>query len=197
MTEIDPQELVERVRRGEPEAFNEIVRLYHASLFRLANRVLRNRDDAQEVVQEAFLAAYQGLDRFAGRSNLRTWLLSITFNKSVDRIKRTTRDKWYISGELEKPEAWEKRETVENFTDGKANPEQELREKEMRESLDKALQQVPAESKAVFELRDIQGLSSKEVADALGISEGTVRVRLHRVRQFLMGAMQDFFTAEG
>ncbi len=197
MNTADGHKLVERVQRGEAEAFNEIVRLFHPPLFRLARRLLRNPEDAQEAVQEAFLAAYQGMGAFEGRASLRTWLLSITFNKAVDRIKKETREHWYISGDLAAPEAPENPGTVENFTDGISNPEQTFQKKEIRESLEKALLEVPAESRAVFELRDVQGLSSKEVADALGITEGTVRVKLHRVRQFLMVAMQNFFSAEG
>ena len=196
MTDPDPKVLAERVLSGDKSAFDEIVQLYHAALFRLANRLLRNVDDAQEVVQESFLAAYEGMERFRGQSQVRTWLLSITYNKAVDRLKKITRDNWYIAGDLDKAEIWENVETVTKFTDWRGNPEQNFQTAEIRESLEKALTMVPAESKAVFELRDIQGLTSKEVADALGIGEGAVRVRLHRVRQYLMVAMQNFFSAE-
>ncbi len=196
MTDIDPKVLAERVLSGDASAFNEIVRLYHPALFRLANRLLRNADDAQEVVQESFLAAYEGMAKFKGQSQLRTWLMSITYNKAVDRLKKVIRDNWYIAGDLEKADLWENVDSVTKFTDWRGNPEQNFETAEIRETLEKALSKVPAESKAVFELRDVQGLTSKEVADALGIGEGAVRVRLHRVRQYLMVAMQDFYSAE-
>ncbi len=197
MTELDEKELTRRIIDGDAEAFNELVRLYHPSVFRLANRMLRNADDAQEVAQEAFLAAYEGAAKFKGQSHIRTWLLSITYNKTVDRLKKTIKDNWFIAGDLEKSEKWEIVEKVTKFTDWGRNPEQNFQSAEIRASLETALSTVPAESKAVFELRDIQGLTSKEVADALGITEGTVRVRLHRVRQYLMVAMQNFFNPEG
>ena len=201
MTEIDPKgldpkELAERAVGGDAEAFNELVKLYHGSLFRLANRMLRNTDDAQEVAQESFLAAYEGMGNFKGRSHIRTWLLSITYNKAVDRLKRISKDNWYIAGDLEKSDRWEIVERVTKITDWGGNPEQSFQASEIKETLEKALATVPAETKAVFELRDIQGLTSKEVSDALGITEGTVRVRLHRVRQYLMVAMQDFMSSE-
>ena len=196
MTEFDAKELTRRIIDGDAEAFNELVRLYHPSVFRLANRMLRNADDAQEVAQDAFLAAYEGAAKFKGQSHIRTWLLSITYNKTVDRLKRTIKDEWYISGDLEKSEKWAVVERVQKFTDWGSNPEQHYQSAEIRESLETALSSIPAESKAVFELRDIQGLTSKEVADALGFTEGTVRVRLHRVRQYLMVAMQNYFNPE-
>ncbi|MCZ6646698.1 MAG: sigma-70 family RNA polymerase sigma factor, partial [SAR324 cluster bacterium] len=197
MTEADPKVLTARVINGDKSAFDELVRLYHPALFRLANRLMRNLDDAQEVVQESFLAAYEGMGRFKGQSHIRTWLFSITYNKAVDRLKKATRDNWYIAGDLEKADFWENVEKVNKFTDWRANPEQNLQAAQIRETLAKALNSVPAESKAVFELRDVQGLTSREVADALEIEEGTVRVRLHRVRQYLMVAMQDFYDQEG
>ena len=197
MADIDAKKLAERAAQGDADAFNELVRLYHPALYRLANRMLRNRDDAQEVAQEAFMAAYEGMARFQGQSHIRTWLLSITYNKAVDRLKRTTKDNWFIAGDLEKSEKWEIVERVTRITDWGGNPEQTFQASELRGALEKALAVVPAETKAVFELRDIQGLTSKEVAETLGISEGTVRVKLHRVRQYLMAAMEDLFSVEG
>ena len=197
MTETDAKLLAQRAASGDADAFNELVRLYHPALYRLANRMLRNTDDAQEVAQEAFLAAYEGIARFEGQSHIRTWLLSITYNKSVDRLKRTTRDNWLIAGDLDKSERWDVVERVAEVTDWSGNPEQNFQSSEIKATLEKALAEVPAETKAVFELRDIQGLTSREVADALTISEGAVRVKLHRVRQYLMAAMEDFYNTEG
>lgn len=197
MTDIDAKRLAERAASGDAEAFNELVRLYHPALYRLANRMLRNMDDAQEVAQEAFLAAYEGISRFEGQSHIRTWLLSITYNKAVDRLKKTTRDNWLIAGDLEKSERWDVVERVARTTEWGGNPEQNFQSSEIKATLEKALAEVPAETKAVFELRDIQGLTSREVADALAITEGSVRVKLHRVRQYLMAAMEDFYHSEG
>lgn len=185
------QSLSQRLISGEAEAFNEVVRLYHSSLFRLAKRLLRNEADAQEVVQDSFLAAFEGRKRFAGRAKIRTWLLSIAYNKAVDRLKAVNKDNWAIQGSLQDSNLWEKVTKVQHITDWRANPEQSFEQEELVELLQKALKEVPAESKAAFELQDIQGLNSREVAETLGISEGAARVRVHRVRQYLMAALQD------
>lgn len=188
-----PDNLVERLLAGEREAFNLLVRACHPAVFRLANRLLRHHDDAQEVAQEAFLAAYQGIRGFEGRANVRTWLLSITYRKAVDRLKRRNADNWYLTGQLEDSEAWERQRSVDTVTDWHGNPEHTFDYNRLSEGLKAALERVPAETKAVFELRDLQGFSSRETAEALGLSEGAVRVRLHRVRQFLMTELNELF----
>ena len=187
---------LEKLAAGDPETFNDLVRRFHGSLYRLAVRLVRNEHDAQEIVQESFLAAYEGCAQFQGRSKVRTWLLSITYHKAVDRLKRTTRDAWSLTGNLEETPLWERLEKVGEFTDWGKDPEQYFQRAQLLETLEQALREVPAESRAVFELRDLQGMSSREVAETLGISEGAARVRLHRVRQFLMGRLQGLFGPE-
>ncbi len=103
MNTPDAHKLVERVRWEESEAFNEIVRLFHPPLFRLARRLLRNPEDAREAVQEAFLAAHQGIGTFEEGASPRTWLLSIAFTKAVHRSKKETREHGRISGDLAAP----------------------------------------------------------------------------------------------
>lgn len=196
-TMAEKADIPARLAGGELELFNELVRSHHASLFRLANSLLRNVDDAQEVVQEAFLAAYEGRKSFKGRSDIKTWLLSITYNKTMDHLKRSSRDRWLIDGELKGSPLWENVVKVRQFTDWGRNPEQNYHNAELMECLENALQALPAESKAVYELRNIQGLSSNKVAETLAISEGAVRVRLHRVRQYLLVALESFFEGKG
>ncbi len=97
---------VEKLAAGDAETFNDLVRRFHGSLYRLALRLVRNEHDAQEIVQESFLAAYEGRAKFQGRSKVRTWLLSITYHKAVDRLKQTTRDAWSLTGGLEESPLW-------------------------------------------------------------------------------------------
>ena len=186
----------EKLAAGDAETFNELVRRFHGSLYRLAVRLVRNEHDAQEIVQESFLAAYEGRAQFQGRSKVRTWLLSITYHKAVDCLKLRTRDAWSLTGNIEESPLWERADKVGEFTDWGQNPEQYFQRGQLLETLERALREVPAESRAVFELRDMQGMSSKEVAETLGISEGAARVRLHRVRQYLMGRLQGLFGPE-
>ena len=192
-----PENLTSRLRNGEREAFDDLVRLCHAPVYRLALRMLRNPDDAQEVAQESFLAAFVGIGGFQERSNIRTWLLSIVYRKAVDRMKKRTEEGRILSGVLGDDELWKIAHSVQDFTDWGANPEQIYSRNEISDRLAKALGKIPAESSAVFELRDIQGLNSRETSEILGIKEGAVRVRLHRVRQILMVEMQQLFGERG
>ena len=185
--------LEKRLADGEAEAFDEAIRQYHGSLYRLCHRVLDNDDDAQEAVQETFLAAYQGRDRFRAESQVHTWLCSIAYNKAMDTLRRLVRDQWMLEGELEDSPIWEKVQAVADFTEWIENPEQNYERGELQMLLEEALGKVPAVSRAVFELRDLQGFSSQEVAETVGISEGAVRVRLHRVRQYLTVELENMF----
>lgn len=187
---------LERLRAGEHEAFDELVRRYHGPVFRLAFRLLHNRDDAQEVAQESFLAAYQGIAGYAARASLQTWLLSIAYRKAVDRLRRD--DRTVVSaGTLDDAELRRIAQDVQSLTDWVEDPEQHFERGQLREQLRVALARLPAESQAVFELRDVQGLSSREAAQVLGVAEGTLRVRLHRVRQYLMTELKSALGGKG
>lgn len=192
-----PENWIERLRAGEHAAFNELVRRHHADVFRLARRLLRHADDAQETAQEVFLAAYEGIGGFQGRSSIKTWLLSITWRKSVDRLKRRSGEAHVESGALDDTELWKIAQNVQDLTDWAENPEHHYSRTELTAHLNAALARLPAESRAVFELRDLQGLSSQEAAEILGLNEGAVRVRLHRVRQYLMRELQSLFGGRG
>ena len=197
MSGLPPDDWIERLRAQEHDAFTELVRLHHGAVFRLAQRLLRHRDDAQETAQEAFLAAYEGIGNFQGRASLKTWLLSITYRKAVDRLKQRGDAAHISSGMLDDSELWKIAQSVENLTDWGVNPEHHFRDAQLRERLDMALSKLPSDTRAVFELRDLQGMSSQETSDILGINEGAVRVRLHRVRQYLMRELQAWFGGEG
>lgn len=187
------EQLTARLRRKEHEAFNELVRLCHTPVYRLAQRMVRHTDDAQEVTQEVFLAAYEGIDGFQGRANIKTWLLSITYRKAVDRLKKKREDDRLISGVLDDDTVWKIANSVEDFTDWGENPEQNYDRGQITDYLNEALEKLPSDSRAVFELRDVQGLSSKEASEILAMNEGALRVRLHRVRQFLVKELQSLF----
>lgn len=188
-----PDNFVSRLRKREHEAFNELVRLCHGSVFGLARRLLHDVDDAQEVSQDTFLAAYEGIDGFQERANIRTWLLSIGYRKGMDRLRRRIEEGKLLSGGFDEAEMWKIAQNVDEFTDWGRNPEQYVNRNQVFDGLERALKKIPAESRAVFELRDLQGFSSKEVSEVLGLNEGAVRVRLHRVRQLLMRELQSFF----
>jgi len=184
-----PDHWVDRLRAGEHDAFNELVRRFHGPVFRLALRLLRNRDDAQEAAQESFLAAYQAIADYEARASLQTWLLSIAYRKAVDRLRRRRQTPLNL-GALDDAALLRIAGSVQGLTDWDASPEQRYDQGQVRQRLREALARLPVESQVVFELRDVQGLSSRDAAQVLGIAEGTLRVRLHRVRQYLMGELQ-------
>ncbi|MBI4082245.1 MAG: sigma-70 family RNA polymerase sigma factor [Candidatus Lambdaproteobacteria bacterium] len=183
-------DFIERLKRGDRDAFNEVVRQHHGSLYRLVRRLLGDRDDAQDVVQETFLAAFQGISGFEGRSALSTWVLAIGYRKAMDRLRRAHNDPWQLEGDLQNSPIWERVGLVAQITDGSPTPEDNAHRAEIRQALREILAKVPAASRAVFELRDMQGFTSRETALALGMTEGAARVRLHRVRQLLAAEMR-------
>ena len=191
MTDQPPENLVARLQAREHDAFDQLVRLCHAPVFRLAQRLLRNVDDAQEVAQDTFLAAYEGIGGFQGRASIKTWLMAITYRKAVDRLKKRTDEKLQLAGGFDDSELWKIAKNVDDFTDWGENPEEHMNRRQISGVLDQALSKLPADSRAVFELRDIQGLSSREASEILGLNEGAIRVRLHRVRQYLMRELQN------
>lgn len=197
MTGKTPDNLIVRLRDREHEAFNEMVRLCHAPVFRLAQRLLQNVDDAQEVAQETFLAAYEGIEGFQGRSQIKTWLLAIAYRKTMDRLKKRIQERELFPETMDETEMWKITQNVDDFTDWGPNPEQYVNRNQISGILKEVLSKMPTESRAVFELRDMQGFSSKEVSEILGVQEGTIRVKLHRVRQFLMREMETLFGGKG
>lgn len=196
MPNKDPDQYIRRLQAKDPDAFDEFIREHHGSAYGLAKRLLRNDDDAKEITQESFLAAYEGIEKYKGRAKLKSWLLSITYNKAVDRLKSNKKFDQIAEMDFEKDESWQKAVLVTHITDYMPNPEQNLINDQLTDHLNQALLRVPPDSKAVFELRELQGLSSKEVAAVLNINEAAVRVRLHRVRQFLIGELQHLFARE-
>ena len=194
--QLTPEELA-RLQAREPEAFDRFVREHHGAAFRLAQRLLRNMDDAQEATQDAFLAAFEGIAGFAQRAAPRTWLLSIVYRKAMDRLRRRTAESHVQGGLLDDEALWQIAQRVENLTDWAETPEYHASKAEFTARLEELLARLPAESRAVFELRDVQGLDTREAAQVLGMAEGALRVRLHRVRQYLMDELRALFGAEG
>lgn len=190
-------DLLARLKRGERSAFDQLVRQHHAPLYRMLLRILSHDADAQEAVQETFLAAYQNFNGYEGRSSIRTWLLSIGYRKAMDLLRRKYSDSWQVDGDLQLSPVWESVKLVAVVTDWTATPEDIYQRAEIREALKEALADVPAASRAVFELRDVQGFTFEETALALDMPEGALRVRLHRVRQFLAARLQQRFGRKG
>lgn len=177
--------LVEAARGGDRRAFGELVERYQRRVYAIAFGILRNREDAWDVAQEAFVKAYKNLDRFEGNSAFYTWLYRITYNLSIDTLREKARRDTVDIGETKKLE-----EAMDR--DGRSdvgNPDETAHRKELAAVIEKALSLLSEKHRAIIVLREIEGLSYEEMAEVLAISKGTVMSRLFHARQNLQALL--------
>lgn len=172
-------ELARLAAGGDREAFAQLVTRHQASVYRLARHVAGS--DAEDVLQQAFLSAWQGVARFRGESSVRTWLLTITRNTALTRRVRVAREPIDPTplDELGIRAGW-----------GGPNPEQLAVAAEQRERLSAALAALAPEEREILTLRDLEGLAGDEVAAMLGLSLAAMKSRLHRARMSLAAAVR-------
>ncbi len=194
--DIDEEDtaLVARLRGGEESAFEEAVASFYPAMLAVARGYVRARSDAEEVVQEAWLGVLKGLDRFEGRSRLRTWVLQIVANVARDRAVREARTQPFSSLESDRgepvvaPERFRRADEPypggwRSFpTDWRTLPEERLLARETMDLVERAIDELPEAQRIVITLRDVVGCGAPEVRTLLGISEGNERVLLHRAR---------------
>jgi RNA polymerase sigma-70 factor, ECF subfamily len=200
--------VVAALRRGDEAVFAALVNAYSASLLRLAQDFVRTRAVAEEVVQETWLAVLNGIDRFEGRSSLKTWLYRILVNKAKTRGVREARTVPFsaLAPEGEDPVVPEERfRGADDQWPGHwasppraldTVPEHRLLAGEARERIAQALERLPESQRVVVTLRDIAGWDSEEVCEELGLSEGNQRVLLHRGRAKLRAAFERYLEEE-
>ena len=171
--------LVQAAREGDIGAFEQLLKRYDRNVFRIANHITQNREDAEDVVQDAFLKAYQKLDQFQGNSKFYTWLVRIAVNEALMKLRKRKASKTVsIDEDVETDEGFVPREV----TDWSPNPEQLYKQAELGDILEKTIQGLPAGFRTVFVLRDVEGLSTEETAEALGLSIPAVKSMLLRAR---------------
>jgi RNA polymerase sigma-70 factor, ECF subfamily len=181
---------VNAARAGDVDAFAQLVRKYDRNVFRIANHITQNREDAEDVVQDAFLKAFQNLDRFQGQSKFYTWLVRIAVNEALMRLrKRRNARTVSIDEDVETDEGSMPREVA----DWSPNPEQQYGTSELGEILTKTINGLSPGFRTVFVLRDIEGLSTEETAEALGLSVPAVKSRLLRARLQLRDRLDRYF----
>lgn len=182
--------LVERAKQGDVHAFEKLVRQYDRQVFRIAQHITQNREDAEDVVQDAFLKAYEKLDQFQGNSKFYTWLVRIAVNESLMRLrKRRTGKMVSIDEDVETEDGSMPRD----LADWSPDPESLYGQSEMAEILKKTIQGLPQGFKVVFLLRDVEGLSTEETAETLGLSIPAVKSRLLRARLQLRERLAKYF----
>jgi RNA polymerase sigma-70 factor (ECF subfamily) len=202
----DDAQLVAALRAGDEEAFRSIVREWHSSLLRVAQVFVPTRSLAEEVVQETWLRMLGALDRFEGRSSLKTWVFRIAVNTAKTRAQREGRVIPFSSlhDPARVPEAAVEPERFlpddhERHPGGWSSPPRHLPEErliaaETRQAIAEAIEALPASQRAVISLSDVDGWSSEEVRNALDITEVNQRVLLHRARARVRQALEDYLT---
>jgi RNA polymerase sigma-70 factor (ECF subfamily) len=186
----DEAVLVNAARKGDIGAFEQLVRRYDRNVFRIAQHITQNREDAEDVVQDAFLKAYQNLGQFQGQSKFYTWLVRIAVNEALMRLRRR-RPERMVS--LDEDVKTEEDSMPREIADWSPNPEQQYTQGELKDILSRTIQGLPASFRTVFVLRDVEGLSTEETADALGLSIPAVKSRLLRARLQLRERLNKYF----
>jgi RNA polymerase sigma-70 factor (ECF subfamily) len=174
----DEHLLVGRAKAGEASAFEELVSRYERKIFRLTMNITRNREDAEDAMQDAFMKAYSHLDTFQEESRFYTWLVRIAANEALMRLRKRRPNQ--IS--LDEPVEGEEDFLPQQLKDWGPSPEQRYAQTEMRDILRGTIDELPPDFRVVFALRDVEGLSTEETAEAVGISQAAVKSRLLRAR---------------
>lgn len=185
---------LDALRAGDPAALSALFEAYADRVYRLALGVLRDPTAAEDIVQETFLSAITHLDRFEGRSSLGTWLYRVAYNASIDRLRRRTDEPLPADEPDADPETGEAIPLPRSIVDWTTTPERWLTDHEVSAELDRAIGELPESLRVVFLLRDIEGLSTEETAEALGLTHGAAKVRLHRARLALRERLSVYFS---
>ena len=211
MQEIDASDdrsVIDALRRGDEGVFARLVDHYHASLGRVARLYIPNAAVADEVVQDTWLGVIRGIWAFEGRSSLKTWIFRILINRAKTRAAREGRvvpfARFDVEVEVEAPAAVapDRFQPADHSTepghwthppsDPEASPERRLLAREARERLQNAIDALPAHQRLVLMLRDVEGYSTGEVCNVLGVQETNARVLLHRARAKVRSALEPY-----
>src|SRR5437899_4554382 len=178
--DVDERVLIERCRAGDVAAFEPLVEKYRQRVWRLAFQVLRDREEAWDCAQEAFVRAFHSLASFRGQSAFYTWLFRITVNVATDRQRARGAQARAFGAERLPEEEWKR-----TMPDLGARPDQAAVQSEQRERIRQALDALPSKARTIIMLSDVEGLSYREIAEVLGCPIGTVMSRLHNARKRL------------
>lgn len=186
---MDEATLVARAKGGDKAALAELVNRYSERIYNLALRILRKREDAEDILQETFLTVIEKLHTFDGRSSFFTWVYRIATNASLMKLRK----KKVIFQELKEDPEFQ--ESVESrvFVDWSQDPSINVFDKEVKQKIDEAIGKLSDIYRSVFVLRDMEGLSIKETSAILNITEENVKIRLRRARLYLRDYLSEYF----
>src|SRR6202050_4243366 len=186
----DELALVHAAKAGDISAFEQLVRRYDRNVFRIAQHITHNREDAEDVVQDAFLKAYENLNQFQGQSKFYTWLVRIAVNEALMKLRRLKPGR---TVSLDEDVKTEEDSLPREVADWSPNPEQQYSQAELKDILTRTIQGLPMSFRTVFVLRDVEGLSTEETAEALELSVPAVKSRLLRARLQLRERLNRYF----
>lgn len=186
---MDENKLIELAKSGDKSAISQLVNKYSERIYNLALRIMRNREEAEDVLQETFITVIEKLTTFDGRSSFFTWIYRIATNISLMRLRKRKVVFQQISDDPDFQESVENRV----FVDWSQDPSVNLFDQETKSKLDEAINKLSDIYRSVFILRDIEGLSIKETSAILNITEENVKIRLRRARQFLRDYLSEYF----
>lgn len=171
------KELVRAAAGGDESAFNELVRIYENKAYHLALRMVGNAEDACDVAQDAFLAAWRGLPSFRGESGFSTWLYRLVSNAAIDHLRRTKHQRGNVSLDDE--------ELNLDAPDDAPTPQEAAEEKDLKEAVAAGLRELSDDHRIILVMREVQELSYEEIAESLQLDLGTVKSRISRARTHL------------
>jgi RNA polymerase sigma-70 factor (ECF subfamily) len=191
---IDEGVLVAQAREGDARSFSELVRRYENKIFRLAQHVTQNREDAEDVLQETFMKAYEHLDQFQGNSKFYTWIVRIAVNQALMKLRRRKTDR---SVSLDETIDTGDDTVVREIAGWDEDPEARYGREELGQILNTAVESLEPPYRSVFVLRDVDELSTEETAEVLGLSVPAVKSRLLRARLQLREKLTRYFKRKG
>jgi RNA polymerase sigma-70 factor (ECF subfamily) len=185
---LEETEMISRCQQGDQEALKEIFDKYHIKVYRIAYGVVRQREEALDIVQEVFIKLFHSIKNFKGKSHFYTYLYRMVMNTAIDHARKTGKQ---IISSLDQEGSFQPSDDLEK------GPERILLQKELEERVKLAMDKLPAEQRAALIFRDVEGLSYQEMAETMGCSIGTVMSRLHYGRKRMQELLKDYVELYG
>ena len=182
--------VIRRVLSGEKELFEILLKRYNQTLYRVIRSYLKDEDDVEDTMQEAYLKAFSKLQQFKGNSSFSTWLIRIGINEALQRIRSLTRNKSVYEHKDDLHA-----ETILQIPDAQhMNPEKNIINKELVALIERSIDQLPDKYRTIYMLKEVEGLENEEIASCLSISSTNVKVRLHRAKELLKETIYELST---
>lgn len=176
------EEVIKKAIEGDTDAFEKLVYEYERQVYSLAYRMFNNNEDAKDVSQEVFIKIYRNIGKYQGSSSFKTWVYTICYNTCIDELRKRKKVKLES---MDKMIEGEENEFERQFVSDEPTPEEKLITKENMSAVERAINKLNDEHKAIITLRDIKGLSYGEIVEITQLSQGTVKSRISRARKSL------------